>query len=245
MQARFLISVGSKEKGKVASTRILGVDEAGRGCVMGPLVVAGVLIHENCQSKLMKLGVKDSKLLSPLRRQELAKEIRQVAIRTHLVRLSPAEIDKAVRCTQKLRKLNRLEARAMAKVIEALHPDVAIVDASDVLPDRYRQHIIERLPFPVQVISEHKADKNYPVVSAASIIAKVERDRIVEELRAKYGDFGSGYMSDAKTVIFLETLANSNSEYPDYVRNSWKPARLAMARATLKQTLLSEAASKV
>lgn len=225
--------------------RILGVDEAGRGCVMGPLVVAGVLMHEDHQSRLMKLGVKDSKLLSPLRRQELAEEIKQVAIRTHLVRLTPAEIDKAVRCTQKLRKLNRLEARAMAKIVEALHPDVAIVDASDVLPDRYRQHIVECLPFPVRVISEHKADKSYPVVSAASIIAKVERDRIVEELRAKYGDFGSGYMSDAKTATFLEVLANSNLEYPDYVRSSWKPARQAIARATLKQTMLSDAASKV
>lgn len=225
--------------------RILGVDDAGRGCVIGPLVVAGVLMDGNCQSKLVELGVKDSKLLSPRRRQTLAEKIRQVSIQTHIVRLTPQEIDKAVKCTRKLHKLNRLEAKAMAEVIEALQPDVAIVDASDVLPDRYKQHVVEYLSFHVEVISEHKADKNYPVVSAASIIAKVERDRIVEELRAQHGDFGSGYMSDAKTSIFLEALASSNCGYPDYVRCSWKPARLAKEKATMKQILLSDTASKV
>ena len=108
--------------------RILGVDEAGRGCVMGPLVIAGVLIDESSQPKLLELGVKDSKLLSRRRREQLAKEIKQIAIDTHIVKLSPAEIDKAVNRRKKLYKLNRLEAKTMAKVIEALRPDVAIVD---------------------------------------------------------------------------------------------------------------------
>ena len=225
--------------------RILGVDEAGRGCVMGPLVIAGVLIDESSQPKLLELGVKDSKLLSRRRREQLAKEIKQIAIDTHIVKLSPAEIDKAVNRRKKLYKLNRLEAKTMAKVIEALRPDVAIVDASDVLADRYKQHITECLPFQVQVISEHKADKNYPVVSAASIIAKVERDHNIDMLKARYGDFGSGYMTDLKTTTFLKTLAKKYGKYPDFVRCSWKPAKTAKANAKMKQTKLYENVTKV
>lgn len=218
--------------------RILGVDEAGRGCVMGPLVIAGVLIDERSQPKLLKLGVKDSKLLSSHRREKLAKEIEQIALSTHIIKLSPAEIDKAVISQRKLHKLNRLEAKAMAKVIEALKPDIAIVDASDVLANRYKQHIKECLCRPVQVISEHKADKNYSSVSAASIIAKVERDNIINELKVKYGDFGSGYMTDLKTKAFLETLARRHCPYPNFVRRSWKPAKVAKTNAKMLQTKL-------
>ncbi|MFP3984507.1 MAG: ribonuclease HII [Candidatus Bathyarchaeia archaeon] len=225
---------------KAGNVRILGIDEAGRGCVIGPLVVAGVLIDESNRPKLLELGVKDSKLLSHSRREQLAEDVKQIAISVHIIKLQPAEIDKAVSSNRKLHKLNRLEAQTMAKVIEVLKPDVAIVDASDVLADRYKQHIKERLSFPVQIISEHKADRNHPVVSAASIIAKVERDREIEILKAKNGDFGSGYMTDDKTAIFLETLAKECVEYPDFVRRSWKPAKAAKAKAKTKQTRLHE-----
>ena len=195
-------------------------------------------MDENQQSELANLGVKDSKLLSPSKRQKLVVQIMQMDVETHIVKVSPAEIDKAVRCKRKLHKLNRLEAKAMAKVIEVLQPDMAIVDAADVLPDRYKEHIVECLSFSVQVISEHKADRRYPVVSAASIIAKVERDKIIEELKKRHGDFGSGYTSDAKTMLFLRTLAKNNCEYPDYVRRAWKPARLAKQVAITKQVPL-------
>jgi ribonuclease HII len=204
--------------------QILGVDEAGRGCVMGPLVVAGVLIEEGEQFKLVQLGVRDSKLLSSLRREQLAQEIRRIATATCIIKLSPREIDKAVRSGRKLHKLNRLEAQTMARIIEKLGPDVAIVDASDVLADRYKQHIIECLSAPVRVVSEHKADKNHPAVSAASIIAKVERDHHIEMLKTQHGDFGSGYMTDPKTKSYLEKLAKECKEYPYFVRCSWKPA---------------------
>jgi ribonuclease HII len=220
--------------------RIMGVDEAGRGCVLGPLIVAGVLMHSESVGRLVDMGVKDSKLLSPRRRESFATEIRKVALSTHIVELSPAEIDVAVNTRKRLFKLNRLEARAMAATIQALKPDLAIVDASDVVADRFKHHIVECLDFPVQVISEHGADRNYPVVSAASIIAKVERDHIVERLRTQHGDFGSGYTSDPKTVNFLRRLARESDEYPDFVRCSWKPARIAQAEARWKQTPLLE-----
>ena len=219
--------------------RILGADEAGRGCIMGPLVVAGVLIDERKQDALVELGVKDSKLLSRLRREELAQGIRQIVIDTHIIKLAPIDIDKVVESRRKFHKLNRLEARTMAKIIEQLKPDIAVVDAPDVIADRYRDHIVECLPFSVQVISEHKADRNHPVVSAASIIAKVERDRDIERLKAEYGDFGSGYMSDPKTRGFLESLAATQKEYPHFVRCSWKPAKTAKVKARGKQTKLA------
>jgi ribonuclease HII len=219
--------------------RILGADEAGRGCVMGPLVVAGVLVDENGLRDLVELGVKDSKLLSKARREELAGGIRQIALDTHVIKISPTEIDKVVESRRRLHKLNRLEAQTMAQIIEKLRPDVAIVDAPDVVTTRYRNHILECLSFSPQVVSEHKADRNHPVVSAASIMAKVTRDQEVEKLRAENGDFGSGYMSDPKTKEFLESLAAKRSEYPHFVRRSWKPAKTAKADVRRKQTRLA------
>lgn len=216
--------------------QILGIDEAGRGCIMGPLVIGGVLIDKRRQPELVQLGVKDSKLLSDRQRKHLAPEIRKIAIDTRIIKLSPAEIDKVVESRRKLHKLNRLEARTMAQIIEELRPDVAIVDAPDVLADRYGDHIRECLSFSLRIVSEHEADKNHPVVSAASIIAKVERDRAIEALKAEYGDFGSGYMSDPKTKTFLENLAAKHKEYPHFVRRSWKPAKTAKANARKKQT---------
>jgi len=224
--------------------RILGVDDAGRGCVIGPLVIAGVLIDDETQVKLLELGVKDSKLLSSCRRIKLAEEIRGVAVGTYVVKLSPADIDKVVSSGRRLHKLNRLEAQAMARVVEALRPDVAIVDASDVLPRRYKNHITELLSFPVHVVSEHKADRNYPVVSAASIIAKVERDQEIDTLKARHGDFGSGYTSDPKTLVFLENLLKKHHEYPDFVRRSWKSAKAIRADAKTKQTMLHEGVAR-
>ncbi|UCH32011.1 MAG: ribonuclease HII [Candidatus Bathyarchaeota archaeon] len=224
--------------------RILGVDEAGRGCVIGPLVIAGVLINMDSQSVLLDLGVKDSKLLSVQRRENLAHKIRELAMGIKLVKLSPSEIDKVVDRKRRLHKLNRLEAQAMATIIEALKPDIAIVDAADVYADRFKQHVTECLSSPVRVVSEHKADRNHPIVSAASIIAKTERDLDIKRLRSQYGDFGSGYMPDVKTKVFLETLLKKYGEYPKFVRRSWKPAKLLKARIKLKQAKLEDNLTK-
>jgi ribonuclease HII len=152
--------------------------------------------------------------------------------------LPPAEIDQVVETKKKLHKLNRLEAHAMAKVIETLKPDIAYVDASDVLAERFKEHIAEKLPFKVKIVSEHKADATYPVVSAASIIAKVERDRAVQELTKKYGDMGAGYPSDPRTIRFLENWITKYGLYPDFVRKSWKPAKRLKREAKAKQTRL-------
>jgi len=219
---------------------IAGVDDAGRGAIIGPLVIAGVLLEEKDIAKLVELKVKDSKLLSPKRREELAEIIKRIALKYHIERLWPAEIDKVVDSKIKLHKLNRLEAKTMAKVIEALKPDMAYVDASDVYTERFKEHIQECLSFKVQTISEHKADKKYPIVSAASIIAKVERDKAIAELKQKYGELGCGYPTDPATMKFLEKWLEKFSEYPDFVRKSWKPAKRLKDNKDTLQTKLYE-----
>jgi len=218
---------------------VAGVDDAGRGCVIGPLVIAGVLMKEADLPKLVQMGVRDSKLLSPHRREALAVEVRRVAEKISMVKLSPREIDVVVESGRKLHKLNRLEAQTMAKVIEALKPDVAYVDASDILEERYKQHILECLPFKVEIVSEHNADKTYPIVSAASIIAKVERDSEIAKLADVYGDFGSGYPSDPRTISFLHECLDKFKEYPDFVRRSWKPAKKVADEKNSRQTRLT------
>jgi ribonuclease HII len=206
---------------------VAGVDEAGRGCVIGPLVIAGVLIREERIPVLMRLGVKDSKLLSSKKREALAAEIVRLAEKHVVMKLSPVEIDRVVESGRKLHKLNRLEAQTMAMIIDALKPDEVYVDAADVLEERFKHHIQESLPFKVKIIAKHKADRTYPVVSAASIIAKVERDREIAALIGEYGDFGSGYLADPKTMKFLRLWLETHGEYPDCVRKSWKPAKQA------------------
>ncbi|MEM1997212.1 MAG: ribonuclease HII [Candidatus Bathyarchaeia archaeon] len=214
---------------------ICGVDDAGRGPVIGPLVIAGILVDENGLEGLIRLGVRDSKTLSPKRREHLAREILKVVRDCRVVKVPPSEIDHVVSSGRRLNRLNRLEARVMASIIRDLKPDIAYVDASDILPERFKQHILEEIPFNVEIVSEHKADKKYPVVSAASILAKVERDREIENLKREYGDFGSGYAADPKTIRFLEDWVERCGSYPDFVRKTWKPAKKILAEKEKRQ----------
>jgi len=217
---------------------VAGVDDAGRGSVIGPLVIAGVVLDELDLPKLVKLNVKDSKLLSPHRREVLAPEIKCTVRNYAVERLFPRDIDKVVTNGRKLRKLNWLEAKTMAKVIENLKPHKAYVDASDVLEERFKRDILECLPFRIPIVSEHKADRNYPVVSAASIIAKVERDKEIAQLAEVYGDFGSGYPSDSVTMDFLKHCLDGKDEYPEFVRRSWEPAKKTKSEKRLPQSKL-------
>jgi ribonuclease HII len=217
---------------------IAGVDEAGRGPVIGPLVIAGVSIDKDDLPKLVELGVKDSKLLSPQRRETLSSQIKEVALNCHVVWLSPPEIDRVVESKRKLHKLNRLEAQAMARTITVLKPDVAYVDASDILAARFAEHIAENLSFNPKIISEHKADLKYPIVSAASIIAKVERDKAISYLQKKHGNIGCGYPSDQNTIKFLQDWIRKFGSYPDFVRKSWKTAKRIKSKADSKQKTL-------
>jgi ribonuclease HII len=211
------------------SVLVAGIDEAGRGCVIGPLVVAGLTVKEEALPVLSSLGVRDSKLLTAKNREFLFSKIVNIATNYIVLKVSPVEIDKVVECSRRFYKLNRLEAQTMAQIITVLKPDIAYVDAADVLSKRFGHHILEASIFKTQIISEHKADRTYPIVSAASILAKVERDKTIKTLREEYGDFGTGYPSDHKTGRFLKEWLKTHEDYPDCVRKSWKPAKQAKA----------------
>ena len=217
---------------------IAGVDEAGRGCVVGPLVVAGIAVEAENLPLLVELGVKDSKLLTAKKREELYPEIIKLTQNHHIIKLPPAQIDKVVCSARTLHKLNRLEAQTMAKIIGFLKPDEAYVDAADVMEQRFGYHIKECLKIKTKIISKHKADRTFPVVSAASIIAKVERDGEIAKLKIKYGDFGSGYLTDDKTMVFLKRLLDENGDYPSCIRKSWKPAKKAKSEQGTSQKTL-------
>ena len=205
--------------------RVCGVDDAGRGPVIGPLVIAGIRIEEEKLDQLKSLGVKDSKKLSREARAELSAEIPKIIDEYYIVELEAAHLDLVVNRSPRFQRLNLLEAKAMAEVIEKLKPHLAYVDASDTRPERFKNNILEHLSFKPKVVSEHHADEKYPSVSAASILAKVQRDSRIEEIKKQYGDIGSGYATDPKTVRFLSEYYLANRDFPPIVRRSWKTLR--------------------
>jgi ribonuclease HII len=191
--------------------------------VVGPLVIAGVSIKEDCIVQLRELGVKDSKLLTPARRVALYPEILSMCDSVRIVKITPAEIDRVVRAAKKYKRLNYLEARYMAKVIDGLRAQEVMVDAADSVPARFQKNIADNLNRSCNVVARHFADRDFPVVSAASVIAKVERDAAVQTLRETYGDFGSGYPSDPKTrTFFLDWLRREEALPQGLVRKSWR-----------------------
>ena len=205
---------------------VAGVDDAGRGPVIGPMVVAGISIDEDKVQELVAIGVRDSKALTPEARKRLASRIRGLARRV-VVRIVPPEVIDAYVGREALGKLNMLEAKVMAEVIAELEAEEVYVDASDVNEERYRRWILswlERMgrPAPPRLIARHHADASFPVVAAASIIAKVTRDEEVEKLKRIYGDFGSGYPSDPRTIRFLKEYLEAHGELPPIVRRSWR-----------------------
>ncbi len=216
--------------------RVCGVDDAGRGPVIGPLVVAGIAVEERKIDGLRMLGVKDSKMLLATARTRMSKEIPGLVDDYHVVEIAAADLDRIVNRAPKFQRLNLLEAKAMAEVIEKLKPDVAYVDSSDTRTERFKNNILDCLSFAPRIVSEHKADINYPVVSAASIIAKVHRDGRVDEIRQEYGEVGSGYAHDPITCRFLRDYYREHGDFPPVVRRSWKTLRSIVAG--LEQTSL-------
>ena len=200
---------------------ICGIDEAGRGPVIGPLVIAGVAIEEKDEQKLVNLAVKDSKLLSRAQRESLFDSIKSASSSSEIVVIKPAEIDNAL-SSGKL-NLNWLEATHSASIINRLNPSKAFLDCPSNNIRAYSDYVRERIDTRTEIISAHKADALFPVVSAASILAKVVRDREIDSIKAAIGkDFGSGYPSDPATVAFLK---QHYSEFPEIFRHSWASYR--------------------
>jgi ribonuclease HII len=205
-----------KDRGKV----ICGVDEAGRGAVIGPLVIAGVSIHEKDAQKLKRLGVRDSKELSPSKREKLSKEIEKIAKDIVILKVGPCKIDSYSRQGV---KLNRLEAMKMCTIIDCLNSSKAYVDGPDVNLPKFTRIMSKMLKVETELCVEHKADSTYPIVSAASIMAKVERDEEMKALRKKYGVKGTGYPSDESTIEWMKSYLKEHKKFPEegLVRHTW------------------------
>ena len=199
--------------------KICGVDDAGRGSMIGPMVIAGISIEKKNIPKLRKLGVRDSKKLSPKKRELLYKEIIKLVDDYHVIRIPPKTIDKYVF----RHNLNHLEAKKMAAVITHLKSEISYVDSCDVNATRFGREISD-LSNKSKVRSYHYADSRFVVVSAASIIAKVSRDRSIVRLNKNY-EFGSGYPSDKKSVNFVKKLVSAKKPLPSSVRKSWRPVQ--------------------
>jgi ribonuclease HII len=207
---------------------LIGVDEAGRGPVMGPLVVVGVRTRDD--GPLREIGVRDSKKCTPELRERLGPQIRRFCEHV-VVRMIPAErIDSA----RERMTLNELEAEVFADVIRGLLTSKfpsgrtpgsirVYVDAADANAAAFKERVLSHLGVRVDLISEHKADDTYPVVSAASILAKLARDEEMARISREVGEnVGSGYPSDPVTMAYIEKAIRENGVLPSHTRKSWE-----------------------
>jgi ribonuclease HII len=208
---------------------LCGVDEAGRGPVLGPMVVAALAIEE--EGPLKQLGVKDSKKLTAARREEIFHRLRECCS-IELVIVTHDQIDSnAVRSN-----LNELEAEAFALAIGRLQADQVFVDACDANEQHFHDMVMRRLGYRPNMTCCHRADDLYPVVGAASIAAKVTRDALVKGIADEIGqDVGSGYASDPVTIAFLKKWIKENGDLPPYTRRSWATAKEIVSMARVRR----------
>lgn len=202
---------------------ICGIDEAGKGSVLGPMVIGGVSAPD--MDVVASTGVADSKTLSRKRRETLYSEITEHFNFASKI-ISAEEIDN-LRAEM---SMNDIVAQAHAEVIRKLPSGTAFVDACDVNAQRYGRTVARYVGEGYSIISEHKADTRYPVVSAASVVAKVTRDRCIDLLHEEFGNFGSGYPSDSLTIQFLEDYIMEYGMPPSCARMSWETTRRIMDR---------------
>jgi len=196
--------------------KVLGIDEAGRGPIIGPLILAGVMINEEDIKKID--GVKDSKLLAHKKRVELDKKIK-LNSKYKIIEVSPKEIDKALDPENKLMNLNWLEAHKQAEIINSLKPDKAIIDCPSPNCKKFKEYLKNLLKNKkIELVVEHKADSKYPICSAASILAKVRREQDMSKIKKKYGETGPGYSSNPITQKFVKENWEKHS---DIFRKTW------------------------
>ena len=210
-------------------TRRFGVDEAGKGPVLGSMFAAAVV----CDPADLPDGVRDSKRLTPARREELDACVREVAA-VGLAEIPPERIDDPET------DMNTLTVAAHAEALSRVAADglAGVVDGGDVDAARFGRRVAARVDADVDVVSEHGADDAHPIVSAASVVAKVARDAHVAALAESYGDVGSGYPSDPTTRDFLREYVREHGSLPDCARRSWRTCDDVLAAA--EQSALDE-----
>lgn len=209
-----------------------GIDEAGKGPALGPMIAACVRVPDE---SVLPEGIDDSKRIAPAKREAIAAALHgDESVAVGVATIEPARIDDPETDMNSLTVAAHVEA-AREVVEEGME---GVCDAGDVDAARFVRRVSEGLPEGVSLSGEHGADATHPVVGAASIVAKVERDRRVRELEAEYGEVGSGYPSDPTTRAFLEGYVREHGELPDCARSSWKTCEDALAAA--EQGTLSE-----
>lgn len=196
---------------------VLGVDEAGRGAVLGPLVVAGVRIEERDLLGLWELGARDSKLVPREGRRAVVRAIARSGARGRVVVLSASTVDRE--------NLTSLERDAVLRIASALSPDRIVMDTPvgpRAIP-QFRDSLSFRSGLPVEAISVvPRADRDHPAVAAASLLAKVVRDGYVLALRRRFGDFGWGYPSEPRVQAYLASWLREHGTLPPICRTRWR-----------------------
>lgn len=232
------------------TTHLVGVDEAGRGPVIGPLVVAAIAVPlDGGEDRLREMGVRDSKKLAPARRDQLARVLE--GDYPHRVIAVPASDIDALRSTA---SLNLIEARIFASVVLALVADLgegavvtAYLDAADTSETTFERYFVGSMTGASGaevvrgVVSRHEADDSFPVVSAASVLAKARREVEVARISEELGeDFGSGYPGDERTIAFLEKWITEKGVLPPHTRSSWRTAQRLLDRHGAQVRTLDE-----
>ena len=206
---------------------IIGVDEAGRGCIIGPMVICAAAINPLEEYKLKEMGVKDSKKLSLRQREGLYGRVGKLTKYT-TVKITAGELNELM----DRKNLNEIEAMKIAHAIDALgiRDATVYVDSPDNVPAKFARRIEKYLKTRVKIISANKADDKYVIVGAASIIAKVTRDRVIEKIKRETGiEFNSGYTSDPVTQKYVA----QRKDYPQlqkYLRTKWSTLRVEKQR---------------
>ncbi len=199
---------------------LVGVDEAGRGSLVGDMVIVAYAVHSDSIEALKDLGVRDSKELDSGRRAELYFSLVKVGVFS-ASRVEPREIDRY--------NLNKLEAVKVAETVARLlkYSMIKVNGGIRVTIDKFgnsslvKEALARRVTgIRYEVVIEEKADSKYPEVAAASIIAKYLRDSRIKVLRELYGVEGSGYPSDPKTIEWVRKVL-SRGERPPIIRYSW------------------------
>ncbi|MDD1759546.1 MAG: ribonuclease HII [Methanothrix sp.] len=201
---------------------LLGVDEAGKGPVIGSMFVAGLVIDEEKLFDLAAFGVRDSKQITPAKREALARKITRIAADQYILEVKPHVIDEL----RLVMTMNEIMVRSFAQVLAHLQADRAFLDAADVDASRFGERVRKESKTSMEIVSEHKADERHRVVSAASILAKVRRDACMRELESSLNcKIGSGYPHDPDTIEFLKTWVKQNRDLPRCARHSWETAK--------------------
>uniref|UniRef100_A0A7N0V9B4 Ribonuclease n=1 Tax=Kalanchoe fedtschenkoi TaxID=63787 RepID=A0A7N0V9B4_KALFE len=222
--------MGSEEAKWASEPCIMGIDEAGRGPVLGPMVYGCLYCARSYQDTLSTLQFADSKTLKEEKREELYEILKaERAIGWAVDVIDPRELSAKMLKKEKI-NLNQIShTSAMGLVSTVLGRGVLLTEVYvDTVgdPEKYRIRLSEKFP-DIKFVVAKKADSLYPVVSGASIVAKVTRDRALKEwvmdetCESMHRSFGSGYPGDPETKAWLEDHKHALFGFPTLVRFSW------------------------